>query len=248
MKILTTLAFLTLALATAHAQSHGHINAGAIDSNNSGQINSGDRLFMYFESGTETTTLAYNSGATISGADGYLWNGFTTFTSLHQSSFPAQSPNYNSLGALSGSFLTLDLVSITGPVGAKFAFYDAGASDPSWIYQIGTGFLGGTGSISLTETSWFEGSPEDGIPSDPYGHIHGRTFGADTSGTFVATWVLRDTYSSTTGMQDSTLFTTTYTAAAVPEPAMGMLLLVGAAALGWNRLRRTSRRTRNSAH
>ncbi|MGH8046766.1 MAG: hypothetical protein ACREKL_05935, partial [Chthoniobacterales bacterium] len=135
MKILITLAFLTLGITTASAQSHGHINAGATDSNGSGGINTGDKLFMYFEAGTQLTTLAYNSGGNAYGADGFLWNGYTTFTSLHQSSDPSQSPNYNNLGALSGSFLALDLVSISGPDGAKFAFYETGATDPLWVYQ-----------------------------------------------------------------------------------------------------------------
>jgi hypothetical protein len=237
MKIPIALAFLTLTTTLALAQSHGHINAGAIDSNGSGAINAGDKLFMYFEHGTQLTTLAFNSGANVPGADGYLWNGNTTLTALRQSSFPSRAPDYNSLGALSGSFLTINLVSVTGPVGTKLAFYDAGGADPLWVYQICTGFLAGNGEISLTELQWFEGSPEDGIPSDPYGHIHGRTFGIDTAGSFTATWILKDTQSTASGLLDSDPFTSSFTAAPVPEPATWLLLAAGALFLAQRAIR-----------
>jgi hypothetical protein len=234
MKFFVTILFALFTAAAAFG--HGHINAGATDSNSSGGINAGDRLFLYFETGTENTALVYGTGTTYA-ADGYSWNGYTTLTALHQSSDPSQAPNYSSTGALSGSYIVLDLVSVSGPTGAKLAFYETGGADPLWVYQIGTGFLLGDGRISLTEQAWFEGSPADGIPSDPYGHIHGRMFATDTAGDFTATWTLRDTQSSTTGLLDSAAITSTFTAAAVPEPATWLLLALGAAAL-WARTRK----------
>lgn len=216
------------ALPAAFAQSHGHINAGAIDSNLSGGINAGDRLEMYFEHGTSTTMLAANYGTNAPGQDGFLFNGFTTFTALHQSSAPDEAPNYNAVGALSGSFLTLNLVSISGPAGAKFAFYDEDADVPAWIYQIGAELLEGDGVIALTEMSWFEGEP-----SDPFGHIHGRTFGVDLPGEYTVTWKLHDTQSGGTGLLDSSNFTATYLA--IPEPATWLLACAGLLML-WKRI------------
>jgi hypothetical protein len=230
MKLLVTSLFALFTAAAAFG-AHGHINAGATDSNGSGGINAGDRLFLYFETGTQSTALGYGTGTTYAD-DGYFWNGYTTLTAPHQSSDPSQAPNYNSAGARSGSFLVLDLVSLSGPSGAKLAFYESGGADPLWVYQIGAGFLLGDGRISLTEQAWFEGSPGDGIPSDPYGHIHGRMFATDTAGDFTATWMLSDTQSATTGLLDSAAITSTFTAAAVPEPATWLLLALGAAMLG----------------
>ena len=217
MKFHSLLAAALLGAGSLYAQSHGHINAGAIDSNNSGAISAGDKLFMYFEHGTETTNLAANGGAGNPGLDGYNWNGFTTFTALHQSSYPSEAPNYNSVGALSGSYLVMELVSISGPVGAQFAFYDSGATDPTWVFEIGTGFTVGTGQIQLTEDGWFNADP-----SDPYGHIHGRTFGVNMAGIYTATWILRDLNTGTTGLLNSDQFTATYNA--VPEPGTWALM------------------------
>jgi len=222
---LLSLGFLAL-VSTTFGQSHGHINAGAIDTNGGG-IGAGDKLYMYFEHGTENTVLAYNGGTGTYGDDGYLWNGNTTFTSLHQSSYPGKAPNYNSVGALSGSYLELRLVSVDGPMGAKISFYESGSTTPTLVYQIGTGWLSLDQPIQLTENSWYAGSPGDDIPSDPYGHIHGRMFAVDTAGTYTASWVLHDVYSGTTGLLDSDVFTQIFTAEAVPEPSAYILIGVG---------------------
>ncbi len=237
MKIRILVLLLSTLVTSAFAQ-HGHINAGAVDSNGSGGINAGDRLFMYFEPGTSNTTLSYNAGSGTYGQDGFLWNGYTTFTALHQSSYPGLAPAYNPLGALSGSFLRLKLISITGPAGAKFSFYDAAETDPSWTYQIGTGLVAGDGAFDLTEMSWFEGVPEDAYPSDPFGHIHGRMFATDTAGEFTATWVLVDAEGENTGLLDSLPFTSTFSAAAVPEPGTVVLVGLGIAGLCLRRRRR----------
>lgn len=229
--------FLTLLLTLSTAFGHGHINAGAEDTNDSGSINAGDKLKMTFEHGTEITELTTAVDEDPNVEDEFLYNGFTTFTALHQSSFSDEAPNYSPSGALSGSFLTMELVSITGPAGAKFAFYDSNASVPSWIYQIGFGgFLTGDGTITLTETAWFEDTP-----SDPFGHIHDRVFGVDLPGEYTVTWRLHDLHGDITGLLDSDTFTATYVT--VPEPSVCFLVAWGFAAVAavYDRRKKRSR-------
>jgi hypothetical protein len=228
MKLKTLLLAASLGLAIHSSFGHGHINAGVTGVGST-------QLAMYFEPGTETTTLAYNDGLNAYGADGFRWNGFTTFTALHQSTYSEEAPNYNILGAASGSYLVMELVSITGPTGAQFAFYDSLATEPLWVFEIGTGFMAGSpasqGVIKLTDDEWF--APPSG-PSDPYGHHHNRTFGVDTAGTYTVNWRLRDTQGL---MQDSAVFSATYVAAAVPEPSTMALGLLAFGALFGRRKR-----------
>ncbi|MEO8206154.1 MAG: PEP-CTERM sorting domain-containing protein [Chthoniobacterales bacterium] len=225
MKLLKKLIFTVCigAMAQTAFGQHGHINAGAQDTNSSGAINAGDKLKMYFEPGTQTSLLAYNAGTTSYGADGYNWNGYTTLTAYHQSNPSPEDADSNPNGALKGSFLVLNLVSITGTVGAKFAFYDAAAMDPTWVYQIGTGIISGAGSIQLTESIWFD------EVADPYGHIHGRMFAVDMPGEYIATWTLHDTETAITGLLDSDTFTANYSA--IPEPSTYALLAAGTLAV-----------------
>jgi hypothetical protein len=227
----------TLAL-TASAHGHGHINAGAIDINSLAGIQAGDQLVMRFEHGTNNTALVHGqvtTGAQVAQsaaiADAYAWTGYTTLTALHQSTV-TDDDYYDPEGASSGSFIELHLVSLSGTPGAKLAFYEAGATNPLWVYEIGEGgnggsFLLGDGKIDLTEDVWFE----DPILSDPYGHAHGRTFALSTSGNFTATWILQDREAGTTGLLDSAPFTSTFTAAAIPEPGTLFLASLGLVAL-----------------
>lgn len=201
------------------AFAHGHINAGK----------NGGKLYMYFEEGTHVTDLAYNAiddgseayeKATVYREDGYLWNGNTTMTALHQSSNPL-AQYYDSAGALSGSYIVLSLVSITGPTGGRMAFYEADATDPTFVYEIGTELTTSL-TINLTDSIWYNASL-----SDPYGHIHGRMFAVDMAGDYEIEWILKDTRPGAGAMLDSDVFTQQFTAAAVPEPSTFLLLGLG---------------------
>lgn len=200
---------------------HSHIHAGAWDSDQSGAISVGDQLKIY---DLAAIPLLYNAGLGNYGDDGFLFNGNITFTALHQATYPGMAPSFNSVGAMSGSFLTMVLFSVLGPAGSSFAFYDTNSLAPS-LFMV-EGATGGAGSYALTEAAFFSGDPDNGLFSDPYGHIHGRQFAVTQSGTYTVGWYLHDTQGL---MQDSPVFFVTYLA--VPEPSSltlaGWGLLVG---------------------
>ena len=72
--------------------------------------------------------------------------------------------------------------------------------------------------------------------TDPYGHLHGRSWTANQPGTYTVDYILHDA----SGLHpDSAPFTVTY--GAVPEPGTAALLAGGLAALGLVRRRRAVR-------
>lgn len=207
-------AMATLTL-SAHAQhSHGYVG----DADGDGYL---DVVSADTGSGTllltlPTRTLSYASTGVYADA-GFNFNGSYTFSALHGSESSVNNPQ----GALSGTKIYMTLYSVTGPTGATFAFFEDGGTAPA--FTMTTGMTGGSDSFVLTEEAYFELDP-----SDPYGHIHGRRFAADTFGTYNITWVL--TNSESIGTQDSLsnpnagerFFTQTFNA--VPEPTTAVMV------------------------
>ena len=72
--------------------------------------------------------------------------------------------------------------------------------------------------------------------TDPYGHLHGRSWTANQPGTYTVDYILHDASSQ---HPDSAPFTVTY--GAVPEPGTAALLAGGLATLGLVRRRRAVR-------
>jgi len=254
-KTLTMAAFaLASAVLSATPAHAGHTYAGIIDSNNSGTLDAGDALAFV----SNTTGVAVASGSlsvqavlattgtyagnyiptsatsitwtALQGSSGLVWNG-TAYLAA------------NAWGASLGSNIELRIDSITGPAGASFSYWEAGATAPT--YTASTGLTGGTFAFSLTDAAATIGDGNNpptttttnvigtSNPQDPYGHIHGRQFSFDTLGTYTVSYVLHDV----SGIQaDSSAFTVTYTA--TPEPAT--ISLLGLAGLGFALMRRRS--------
>jgi len=73
-----------------------------------------------------------------------------------------------------GSYIFAPIVSLDGPAGGVFGFWDTGATNPT------INIASGTGSTNLFLLSESDGSPG----TDPYGHIHGRRFTATKPGLY----------------------------------------------------------------
>jgi hypothetical protein len=78
-----------------------------------------------------------------------------------------------------GSRLAVQVVSVAGPPGGSFAFWEGdGESDLGAItFSVPAGTTNGTNYLVISEN---EGQPG----ADPYGHIHGREFTASLPGTY----------------------------------------------------------------
>lgn len=157
---------LTVIAVSASAQDHGHLNLGA-----SGVDQSDPLIFenaAIFETATNyVKTLMFAS----SGAYAGYYQGNITFTTLAATPDHAgPEPNAAALGAQ----IVAQLVSVEGPAGGAFAFWDTGATSPTISLACG---LAGTNTWRVSEN---DGSPG----SDPYGHIHGRRFTATKPGIY----------------------------------------------------------------
>jgi hypothetical protein len=151
-----------------NAQDHGHLNAG-VESQTPGSK-------LIFANGADfATNSLYVKTLTFTNATQYAgyYQGNTTLTVLPAT--PAHAGPDPQAPAL-GSYIFAQLVSLDGPEGGEFGFWDTGATSPT--LKIKSGESGGTNIWRLTEA---DGSPD----TDPYGHIHGRRWTLTKPGLYV---------------------------------------------------------------
>jgi hypothetical protein len=160
---------------------HVHLNAGA--------SNTTQNARLYFPNGS-----TYDTGARYNVFLSFTNGG--TFSNLHQGagiSFTALASTLDNGGpafghAADGAFLQLQFVSMTGPAGGVFGVWSQGSP----LFSLPVGMTNGTNLLRLSES--------DGtLGSDPYGHIHGRTFTATKPGLYTLGCRILDTSSNGTG-------------------------------------------------
>ena len=149
------------------AQDHGHLNVGAVSQDVGSKLIVANAVNFATNSGY-VKTLTYTNGATYAG----YFQGNTTLTAL-----PATANNAgpDPQAPALGSFIQAQIVSVEGPEGGEFSFWDTGAKSPTITVKSGE-----------TGTNMFVLSESDGSPgTDPYGHIHGRRMTLTKPGIYV---------------------------------------------------------------
>ena len=243
-------AALATSISTARA---GHVYAGIIDTNGTAGLQAGDAL-SFINRTTDAVVTGASQGiqsmnlVTVGDQTGLYTTSNITFTALSNGGNGTVWDNgvavaTNAFAALTGSYIELQLSSITGPTGAAFSFWDSGATVPSGTFTIGTGWTGVDSFLLTNDGISYPGQTStvgatvgtavtNGIPPlDPFGHIHGRSFTVDTPGNYTVSYILHDLQ----GIQaDSSPFVVAY---ATPEPGRAMLLAAGGACLLFRRRR-----------
>jgi hypothetical protein len=165
--------FLILAMgiaASAHVygQAHGHLNIGAV-STDLGAPLTFDNSNIFETNTAFVMTLNFTNGGTYAG----YYHGNITLAALAQTaSNGGPVPNAPALGSLEYA----QIVSVEGPTGGAFGFWETGAIIPTINLPCGT----------INGTNTFKVSQNDGSPgTDPYGHIHGRRFTATKPGLYL---------------------------------------------------------------
>jgi len=209
-----------------HAQ-HGHLNAGA-----AGQ-NQGDAL-AFLNGADFAASSGYVKELTFSGSGTYAgyYEGGITLTAVHalagtdSSGIPYVA---HPLAAAPGAFVQYAIVSVEGPDGGSFQFWEGGATTPTFSYS--SGFQAGAAPdwIALSDVATGAGQPG----GDPYGHLHGRRFTTTTAGDYTVGFRLVDT--SVNGAGGGPIHASSDVLqiqfSSVPEPRTVALGLIGLTAM-----------------
>lgn len=167
---------------------HVHLNAGASNTTQNARLyfvngssfdtNSRYDVFLSFTNGGSFASLYQGAGVSFTALASTLDNGGPAFGH-----------------AADGSFLQLQFVSMSGPPGGVFGVWQQEVGNPSVsqpLFSLPVGTTNGTNRLTL--------SSGDGSPgSDPYGHIHGRTFTATKPGLYTLGCRIIDTSANGTG-------------------------------------------------
>lgn len=207
---------------TAPSLTAQHLNAGAVGQNQNDALTWANADEVVNTSGfVQPLTLA------TSGRFAGFYNGNITFTALHAT---------DDGGPALGSFIQAEIVSVAGPSGAFFGFWDAltlgGGATPT--YSIATGSDGLSLGYALSDATLGAGL----AGQDPFGHIHGRRFTATEEGLYTVGFRASDT--SVNGVGGGSIHTPSdivyVNFQAVPEPSV--FVLAGAGLVGLWCLRR----------
>jgi hypothetical protein len=181
MKETLTLVFALLVVAAkpSLAQSHAHLNAGALSQTQGAPL--------AFDNGADfITNSLYAKGLsfTNSGQFANLYQGNITLTALHATD-PFGDPVPG--GPAPGAFIVAEIVTVSGPVGGEFGFWETNSSSAP-VFSIPVGTTNGNFRFDLSEAALGAGTPG----GDPFGHIHGRRFTATKPGLYTVGFRLLD--------------------------------------------------------
>jgi hypothetical protein len=169
------------------AADHGHLNVGSVGTAQNDPLDFDNGDIFATDSGY-LFTLVYTNGFTYAG----YYQGNITLTVLAGTS--AHSGPVPGAPAL-GSYIFAQIVSVEGPTGGTFSFWDSGATNPTISIATGT-----------TNTNLYLLTESDGSPgTDPYGHFHGRRFTATLPGLYTVTFRALDL--STNGVGGGSIHT-----------------------------------------
>jgi len=158
----------------AEAQDHGHLRIGA--------RSTAPGTPLYFVNGADfASTNGYVKTLTFTNSGRYAEYYQQNITFTVQAATPDAGGPEPDPPAL-GSWIWARILSVQGPAGGAFGFWEAGATTPT--IGLGSGETG-TNSFKITLA---DGSPG----TDPFGHIHGRRFTATKPGIYVVTFQAYD--------------------------------------------------------
>lgn len=179
LKLLCTTGLVLAGQVPLHAQ-HGHLNAGAIGTNQNDALIWANGADFVTTSGYVKTLDFTNSGRYA----GYFQQNITLTALPATSANAGPDPEAPALG----SFIQARMRCLEAPEGGAFAFWESGATEPSITVTAGA-----------PASAMWHLTQGDGAPgTDPFGHVHGRRFTATKPGLYTIAFQALDV--STNGL------------------------------------------------
>ena len=179
---------LTLLALAVPAGAHDHFAAGIVDTNQNGQADAGEPLQFVGANGTDRIfhLLPRPVGfRPVQRCGGFYMlderprtlfpNDSFSIVALSDGQYDIASPNH----AHTGAWIWAEIVSVSGPPGANFGFWDQEYSYSSDTPSVSLPANEPTGNPSFVISEGI-----DDIGEDPDGHIHGRSWSADLPGDY----------------------------------------------------------------
>lgn len=167
----------------AQAQDHGHLNVGA-----SGGALNWENGAIFSPSVGYVKTLLFATSGKYAG----FYQGNITLTALHsKNAFGEIDP----AAPKAGAFIVGEIVSVEGPQGGAFAFWENTSETNSPTVSIPTGTTNAAFRFEVSEASLGAGQPG----GDAFGHIHGRRFTATLPGIYTVGFRAHDTSANGNG-------------------------------------------------
>jgi hypothetical protein len=187
--LLKLTALLALAAFCRPAHAHDHMPASATSSDPGATL-------QYDPFATDYTT---NSGFVFTTTQGTTNDPYLGYYYSDDQVFIALAATGDNGGpevghAAPGTFIQVKLLSVEGPSGASFGFWETLGQGPDGEGIDGTNLTWSVPVPYHNGTNLIYVSQSDGSPgSDPYGHIHGRVYSVTKPGLYTATWQFVDT-------------------------------------------------------
>jgi hypothetical protein len=160
---------------------HDHFAVGITDSNTNG-LPDVDEALRFADGDPETKVFRLLARPVGQRGGGYymLDEAPRTLFPVDAFSITVQSDGqYDLTGAhhpATGSWIWAEIVSVNGPAGSRFCFWETGANTPTLTLNA---------NQAVTEASFVLSEGIDDPGEDPAGHIHGRAWTADKAGDYV---------------------------------------------------------------
>jgi len=175
---------LTVTAICLRVHAHDHMPAAATSSDPGATLE-------YDPAATDFTT---NSGFVFSMTAGTTNDPYLGYYYTSDQVFIALAATANNGGpeighAAPGTFVQVKLLSVEGPAGANFGFWETaqdGVDATNLTWSVPVPYHNGTNLIFVSQSDSSPGS-------DPYGHLHGRIYSVDQPGFYTATWQFVDT-------------------------------------------------------